>query len=370
MTGIHTQRLSVFPPRNEGRPLGWVPYVWMLYAVNFLLVPIVQGASPPLWAATIIACAVFVVSYLRGLWVTGRVLLVEVGVQLALAIGFAPFNAGSSVFFVYAAAAAARLERQRHAIALIAAITLLGLLTVWLADGMMYGWIAVAIFTPLIGAVNFNAAQAARADAKLRLAHTEIERLATVAERERIARDLHDVLGHTLTLIVLKAELASRLADREPTRALQEIREVEQVSRKALGEVREAISGYRANWDDEVGRARAMLGVAGIAGSFTGRPTVLLARASEEAVALGLREAVTNVVRHSRATRCEVRWEDAGDRGRLVVADDGHGGIAAEGNGLRGIRERAEAVGGRVQREPWHEAAGTRLTITIPVGRA
>ncbi len=321
------------------------------------------------WVLTIAATALFVVSYIRSLWVTGRALAGEVGVQLALAVGFAPFNVGSWVFFVYAASSAARFERTRVATGLIAGITGLGLLMLWLTGGSMYGWIAVTVFTPLIGAVSFNAAQAARTDAKLRLAHTEIERLATVAERERIARDLHDVVGHTLTLIVLKAELASKLAERDPARALDEIREVEQVSRKALAEVREAISGYRANWDDEVGRARAMLEVAGVAGSFVGRPTAPLARASEEAVALGLREAVTNIVKHAGATRCEVRWEDTINGGRLVIADDGRGGIGTEGNGLRGIRERAEAVGGRVEREPWRDDVGTQLIISIPVGR-
>jgi two-component system sensor histidine kinase DesK len=185
-----------------------------------------------------------------------------------------------------------------------------------------------------------------------------------VAERERIARDLHDVLGHTLSLIVLKAELASRLAGRDPERAAAEIRDVERVSRKALAEVREAIRGYHATLEDEVARAGSLLRAAGIhAGLAVQLPP--LDRAREEAVALALREAVTNVVRHSGATTCAVRLSASGDACTLAVEDDGRGGIAAEGHGLRGMRERVEALGGTVR---WACRRGTTLTVTLPRG--
>src|SRR5690606_2971579 len=110
---------------------------------------------------------------------------------------------------------------------------------------------------PLLGAVNYHDARVARANRRLRLAQEQIEHLATVAERERIARDLHDLLGHTLSLIVLKAELTGRLAERDPTRAATEVRDIEHVARQALREVREAIRGYRASVQDEAERARA-----------------------------------------------------------------------------------------------------------------
>jgi two-component system, NarL family, sensor histidine kinase DesK len=285
-----------------------------------------------------------------------------IGVQVALGLMFSPVNAGAATFFVYAASFAARFEQRRDASRLILLITLVGVATAWGLSAPPYLWIFVAVFTPLVGAVNWHSMQVARTDAKLRRANAEIERLATVAERERIARDLHDVLGHTLTLIVLKSELASRLADRDPKRAAQEIREVEQVSRQALGDVRDAIAGYRATWEEELARARTMLDTAGIRGEFFGSPAPV-ERATEETLALAMREAITNVVRHARATVCRVRVERRDDVCRLEVADNGRGGALTQGNGLRGLRERVEALGGSVA---WHGIKGTQLAVTLP----
>src|SRR5438105_13442886 len=109
----------------------------------------------------------------------------------------------------------------------------------------IFGWLWPVIFTVLIGAANVHQQQRSAANARLRLAHDEIEHLAKVAERERIARDLHDLLGHTLSLIILKSELASKLADRDIERARNEIRDVERISREALTQVRAAVRGYR-----------------------------------------------------------------------------------------------------------------------------
>lgn len=363
------------PPRRfallpADRSIGWLPYAWLIYLANVIVVPAVAQASAGVWLATALGVAVFLAAYFRSYWVRGRQLGAVAAVTAALGIGLSPVNLGASVFFVYAASMVARLERVRQAAVGIALITLTGILTAgWLAAPLWY-WVLVLVFTPLVGGVNLHVTQTSLGDAKLRLAQAEIERLAAIAERERIARDLHDVLGHSLTVIVLKAELASKLATRDPARAVQEIREVEQVTRQALGDVRAAISGYRATWATELAQARSMLELAGIAHDFSGGPTPTLPRATEEALALGLREAVTNVVRHAGASRCEVRWEEADGEGRLIVADDGAGGDLTDGNGLRGLRERAEAIGGRVARAARAGARGTQLMITLPLGPA
>lgn len=362
-----TRRIALLP---ADRSIGWLPYAWLIYLANFLAVPAFSGAPAGVWFATAIGMLVFLVAYFRSFWVRGPQLIAVASVTAALGIGFSPINLGASVFFVYAASMVARLERSRHAVIGIATVTLVGMATAWWVAAPLWYWLLLLVFAPLVGGVNLHVTQTAFGDAKLRLAHAEIERLAAVAERERIARDLHDVLGHSLTLIVLKAELASKLAERDPARALQEIREVEQVTRQALGDVRAAISGYRATWHEELAKARSMLELAGIAADFTGAPEPSLPRATEEALALGLREAVTNVVRHAKATRCEVRWEELGAEGRLIVSDDGAGSIGAEGNGLRGLRERAEAIGGSVARAARAGASGTQLMISLPLGRA
>jgi two-component system sensor histidine kinase DesK len=199
---------------------------------------------------------------------------------------------------------------------------------------------------------------------KLRKADEEIEHLAKVAERERIARDLHDLLGHTLSLITLKAELARKLVDRDPQRAKQEMLEVEQTSRAALADVREAISGYRGEGlAAEVLRARKTLETAGIAvhSDITELP---LSPAQETVLALALREAVTNVVRHAQARQCDVRLGQRDNLCTLEIADNGRGADAPEGNGLRGMRERLEALGGSLERQT---RGGTRLVIQLPL---
>ena len=116
-------------------------------------------------------------------------------------------------------------------------------------------YMASVVISALIGAVTIQAAAKTAGDAKLRMAQEEIERIAKLAERERIARDLHDVLGHTLSVVVLKSELAQKLMTRDPSRALQEMADVERISRQGLAEVREAITGYRSSGLARRGRA-------------------------------------------------------------------------------------------------------------------
>lgn len=363
--------------------VGWVPYVWLLYLTSLFWEPYASGASALAWGATIAAVVLFLPSYFYGFWVRGPRLRAVIALQVLIGIALSAWSFGAGVFFVYAAAAAARDEPPARASREIIAIWVAAMATSWGFDQIAYHWVSTAILVPLIGAVSWHFEQRLRLDRLLRAAQGEVVRMAAVAERERIARDLHDVLGHTLTSIVLKAELASRLADRDVPRAIQEIRELEQVSRQALADVRAAISGYRATWDDEAARARALLGTAGVRAEFDGRPAAL-DRAAEETLALALREAVTNVVRHARATECRVSWRNEGARGHLEISDDGvgaadaprpsgsngtHGAVTAqvEGNGLLGLRERVEAIGGAVRFGPRAAARGSLLAIEIPL---
>ncbi|HSY67797.1 MAG TPA: sensor histidine kinase, partial [Edaphobacter sp.] len=203
-----------------------------------------------------------------------------------------------------------------------------------------------------------------RADFKLRMANEEIEQLAAVAERERIARDLHDVLGHTLSVIVLKAELARRLIERDPARAAQEIAEVEKTARTALTEVRETIGGYRSQGlPAEMEQARNTLQSAGVALACES-PLPHLHATEETVLCLAVREAVTNIVRHAHATHCSMRFAKSPDGFQtLLIADDGASPNLQEGNGLRGMRERVQSLGGRlsITTDP-----GVNLLIELP----
>lgn len=192
---------------------------------------------------------------------------------------------------------------------------------------------------------------------------TALRQTLKTAERERIARDLHDILGHTLSVVILKSELASRLVEHDPLKAKAEIEDVERISRNALAEVREAISGYRSgDLRAELDKAKATLETAGVA-VYEECDAAALPVAHERVLALVLREAVTNIVRHARAKRCTIRLERDDDVYRLEVKDDGRGGLSREGMGMRGIRERVEAIGGHAA---WRSESGTALTVTVP----
>jgi two-component system, NarL family, sensor histidine kinase DesK len=189
--------------------------------------------------------------------------------------------------------------------------------------------------------------------------------LAKMAERERIARDLHDVVGHTLSLITLKSELAGRLLDaqRNAERARAEIEDVQRISSHALNDVRTTILGDRSETiEAEFERAASTLRTAGIEVECLREP-VRLGSTHESILGLALREAVTNVVRHAGASRCCIRLLQTSQTCVLEVQDDGRGGEGSEGQGLRGMRERIEALGGSVLREM---TTGTRLTVSLP----
>jgi two-component system sensor histidine kinase DesK len=236
--------------------------------------------------------------------------------------------------------------------------------------GIPYMHVWVVLGASLVsGCGNYLYARGARRDAALRLSQTEVQRLATLAERERIGRDLHDLLGHTLSLITLKSELARRLALADPPRAQQEMEEVERVARHALSEVRSAVTGLRAgDLASELVSARLMLEVSGIALQVSLPDRLELAPATEAELALVLREAVTNIHRHSRATEACVVITRNGEAFSMRITDNGCGGLAAHGNGVSGMRERISRVGGRLAiASPARQ--GTTLTIDMAAAR-
>jgi two-component system sensor histidine kinase DesK len=247
--------------------------------------------------------------------------------------------------------------------AVIAAATL-----VTAAEGLLVhlpagAWVSMSLLTCFVGVGNLISALRIRANKRLDLAQDQIEHLAKVAERERIARDLHDVLGHTLSVVVLKSELAGKLIGSDAERARQEIGEVEQIARAALTEVRETIGGYRAEGlAAEIARARRTLDAAGVTLDCDAGDVGLEA-AQESVLSLVLREAVTNILRHAGATRCRLGLTADDRRTVLWVEDNGRGAMGREGNGIRGMRERVAALGGRLEIE---SSQGTRLTAEIP----
>ena len=349
-------------PKN--RDYGWTPYLWLVYLAFFCIDPVLGHWSWRGWLSFGAAIVVFLVLYFSGYWRDGWRLLLNIAGLTALGLAFLPVNTGAGVFFVYAAAFVPFVNDELgYGIRVLAVLEAALLLEAWLFRIPPYVWLWVFAFNIVIFAVNVHYCQRRRADAKLRMAHAEIEHLAKVAERERIARDLHDVVGHTLTMIVLKSELAARLMERDTASARSEIEDVERISRQALSEVREAIRGYRIeSLESEFRRAGATLETAGVTVDCAPQE-VPLSPEQESMLALVLREAVTNIVRHAEARHCRLRLQQVNGHCRLEIADDGIGASRPEGNGLRGMRERVEEVGGTLELDCTN---GTRLTVLLP----
>jgi len=282
----------------------------------------------------------------------------------ALGLLWFPSN-GSAVGALIYAAAFAPFVSESVALCLV---IFAGLILATVTEGILlhvspWSWGSMSLVMLAVGAGNLFMAQRIRANKKLSLAQEEIAHLAKVAERERIARDLHDVLGHTLSVVVLKSELAGKVMQIDPERARREISEVEIIARSALAEVREAIRGYRTEGlSAEIDRARATLDAAGVTLECDSAPPRMWP-AEETVISLVLREAVTNIVRHAQASHCRISFKDTVAERQLIVEDDGRGGIRHEGNGLRGMRERIESLGGTLRTE---SSGSTRLTIEIP----
>ncbi|MGH3412199.1 MAG: sensor histidine kinase [Marmoricola sp.] len=203
---------------------------------------------------------------------------------------------------------------------------------------------------------------------ELRRTREELARAAVAEERERFSRDLHDLLGHTLSVMVVKAEAVRRLAHRDPDAVAAHAADIETVGRRALLEVREAVDAMHApSLADELDGARRALQAAGIATTVTGSGAEIPA-ATGQALAWAVREGTTNVLRHSGAAHCRIELADGTGELTLTVADDGTGGPATpqpgRQGGLDGLRRRLVAAGGRLEAHP--DADGFRLVAVIP----
>ncbi len=310
------------------------------------------------WIATWAACATFLALFAAVLIAQHqkRSTLWALSCLIALGVAFTPSIASACVFWAYAASFAPYAVRGHMKPTAALLLLMMGTLALeaWIGDLPWQLWVFSMAYIVVMGVGQTWAARQA----------FSVTRLATIAERERIARDLHDVLGHTLSLIILKSELAGRVLEQDPARAKAEIGDVERISREALNEVRQTIRGYReSSLHSEFERARTVLQTAGVAVECDYKdapPTP----DQQSVLSLALREAVTNVIRHAQARTCRLQLQKIGTEYQLEIQDDGRGSTQPEGSGLRGMRERIEAWGGTVLVDAAH---GTKLTITLPL---
>ncbi len=353
-------------------------YIWLAYSIFFFIEPIVRNKLR-YWLWNSLVFFLFLVIYVASVRLRRRAhKLLLLGAMALLGLASFPLNAGASCFLTFAIAFLPFTIESTAAV--VAAITAASIAVT--AEGLLVHleWpnFAISVFMMIVvGASNIFIGQKKRAGARLIRAQEEIERLAALAERERIARDMHDVLGHTLSVIVLKSELARRILEQAPhtaptDAAAAEIADIESTARKALAEVRSAITGYRSEGlAAELDLARRTLRAASVTLDLDTslNPASLRLSATEETVlSLAVREAVTNIVRHARATTCLMRLGLTPDGFRsLLVEDDGHSDLPSEGNGLRGMRERVQSLGGRFRiGSGGASLPGTALLIELP----
>ena len=365
-------RLRVFD-RIRGRwypedpETGDLPMLLLVY-LSFLLLPLTLPRFDVVsWVPTLVALALFLPLYFHAWW-RSRHLFAEVLAMAGIGVVLTPVNPGASTFVVYALAHAAELRNTRQAYGVLfgTAVLYAGLL-LWLSFPPI---VLIAALVPGVAVffANRGMREAQRKRAVLKLSQEEVQRLSQRAERERIARDLHDLLGHTLGVIALKAELARKLALRAPERAADEIAQVEQLARSGLEEVRLALHGMRrTTLDEECAQARLALEAGGVSLSLT-REELPLDRDTEAVLAYALREAVTNVLRHARARSASIQLGGSASQVWLEVRDDGRGGALPSGHGLRGMQERVDAAGGRLRVDS-PAAGGTLLRVELPQTR-
>jgi two-component system, NarL family, sensor histidine kinase DesK len=364
-TGSHW-KLKPWTTVLKDKDHGWSPLLWVAYLGFFFVQPITGHVSLKLWLLDGLGVAVFLALYFGLFLLENPIALAHLAGMVLLGLLYQPINSGACTFFIFAAAMLPFcVATQAEAWIGLGSIAAIAAIQGWVLHLDRWSLLFSSLFPFFIGAGNTFFAERNRMNRKLRTANEEIEHLAKVAERERIARDLHDVLGHTLSVITLKSELAGKLMERDPGRAGREIQEVSEISRQALSDVRDAIRGYRAKGlAAELAQAKSTLETAGLTVQCDAATTIKLPAMQESVLSLALREGVTNVVRHANARTCRLRLEQQDGSCRLEIHDDGLGFVTGEGNGLRGMRERVEMLGGSFDRR---NETGTKLTITLPL---
>jgi two-component system sensor histidine kinase DesK len=358
-------RAQIMGGRHGGAWTAWLMLVWSLWV--FLTPAMTTPGVFPNWLwPTVIAYVVFLWLFYRAYYRDRRqIVWCALGIA-GLGYALTPLNGGAQGFLVYACAFLAFCMPPRRAIlAMVAVLALHAVQWQWLRFPWPYILNGVVVGLA-VGLMNISYARKMHADAALKLSHDEVRRLAALAERERIGRDLHDLLGHTLSLVALKSELAGRLVQRDPMAARAEIDQVARVAREALAQVRAAVTGIRAaGIAAELASAKLLLESDGVAFKYAMAEAALPPRV-ETALAMTVREAVTNIQRHACASNAEVAFET--ERGDAIVriSDDGRGGAIVPGNGLGGMRERIEALGGRLRIDST-AGLGTRIEARLPL---
>ena len=365
------------------RGMGILGRVWIAVWLLFLIYPIsdIVANHYPAWKVAVAATwlALFVALYLRTMWVALSdprqpdrsalwTLLLLAAVTIPITVTFGGNWVGG---IIYVSVATGTVLPSRQAYPAVVALALVQVLLVW-RDGLsvLANW-DLYLLTLGLGLMMVFWRRLITLVIELHEAREEVARLAVSDERLRIARDLHDVLGHSLSVITLKAQVARRTMDSDRDGAREAIAHVEQVSRDSLRELREMVSGYREqSLGGELRGAAEVLAAAGI--ELEVQQTVEhIPKAADGAIAWAVREGVSNVLRHSHAKRCHITISEGSDGVRFEMFDDGVGArdgtgeSPGSGHGLRGLRERMAKLSGTLDAGAV-PGGGFRIAASLP----
>lgn len=361
------KRIEIFP-----KHMGFFPYMWLVY----LLFPIYNLTQVSGWKLVIGSgmLIVFIITY-RQLYFVQKTFILWACTQMILTLLFALFYNPFMIFFGFFTASAMGFAPSKKVFRILLCL-LVVMLGVFVFINMnqltptslvnIVPMFILMLLTPF-GMRNFNQKKMLRN--QLNEANEQIKDLVKREERQRIARDLHDTLGHTLSLITLKSQLVEKLIVKNPERASAEAKEITQTSRTALKQLRELISDMRMiTVEEELEQIKAILQAANVELEIKQETSASsLSPIEQNILGMCLREAVTNVVKHSKATRCIVSVRELQGELILTVEDNGIG-LADQnhdGNGIRGMKERIALIDGFVELGTINP--GTLLTVKVPV---
>ena len=364
---------EVFPTQ-----LGFFPYLWLIY----MSLPVINMLREEGWKMGIgfALIGLFLVTYRQLYFAAGTPrFFVWLGIQMSIIFILCMWYHPTYMYmgFFTANFIGWYTDRRKFTISLV----LFGIIETipLIKNASMLGkdllfmipFFLIMLFSPF-GIRSLNRRQ--ELERELAEANEQIRNLIKGEERMRIARDLHDTLGHTLSLITLKSQLVEKLAAKDPLKAQLEAREIQNTSRAALRQVRELVSDMRtATLPEELLEAQIILESADIQLVSTGDPKLEgISDLAHNILSLCLREAVTNVVKHSQASQCRIDIESLDNEWRLLVADNGiglkgndDGASSTDSNGLKGMAERLSLIGGTV--EAVSDPQGTKLSIRVPI---
>ena len=308
----------------------------------------------------------FLVLYFRAFSVQGNELAVYIAAICLIGVGLSEITFGGNIFFVYAAAFSGEFYHKRKAFLSLILVLVFTALYAVITDKSSYFWLPAIFMSITLGLLNIHNSEVLKKNKALKQSQQETQHLAKIAERERISRDLHDLLGHSLSVITLKSELASKMIDKGISleKIKTEIKAVEELSRKTLAQVRDAVKGYNvATIKGEILQVKVATQAADIELIASIEVESLPIKVESE-LALIIREAITNVIRHAETKKVWIVLKQVTTQLTLTISDQGQITMRKEQSGMQNMRTRIEQLGGKMEVE---NDPNTQLTFTLHI---